>query len=531
LQYLEFEGLKTSRKSLERIAQQKYNSRLDDESEARLLTILRMVLKDVEAVWDYTLDDKFVTSKQNLHNLEYHLSDLDLLEEDVTEGGVEDVNIWEENPFNIIFENKDIKNIKAASLNQLIIRMTEAAEDYDDQIQPIFLYTYRTFATPEKVLEKLRDRYNTPAKLEKDEKRKIQIRVVNVVRKWIQDHFDDFRNSDKLMKSLEEFIATLEVENPAYAKLLIPAITNREARNRTSAVFAANSNKEPSSVQLNNPSAASGLSPPSYRKAAPEPKVSTRTIFSPRLELTDLDEEEIARQLCLIEFNLYSSIKPSELFNLAWSKPQLKHRSMNVLKMIDRSTKVSQWVATAIVKEERLRNRARLVQKFIKIAQYLFQFNNFSTCMAVLAGLSTASVYRLKWTWNEIPNPIQKVLSDMKEKLESAHAYKVYRQTLATANPPCIPYLGTYLTDLTFIEEGNSAFYKGMINFQKRKLIYDVIEKVMRYQVMPYNFTSVNQIQSLLIDLKRFSVDKEEDLYNFSISREPKNAEKTDLIP
>jgi len=119
----------------------------------------------------------------------------------------------------------------------------------------------------------------------------------------------------------------------------------------------------------------------------------------------------------------------------------------------------------------------------------------------------------------------------MKEKLESAHSYKVYRQTLATANPPCIPYLGTYLTDLTFIEEGNQPFYKGLINFHKRKLIYDVIEKVMRYQVMPYNFTAVNQIQSLLIDLKRFSVDKEEDLYNFSIEREPKNAERFDLIP
>lgn len=42
---------------------------------------------------------------------------------------VEDVNIWQENPFNIIYD-KDPKNIKAASLNQLVLRLTDTAEDY-----------------------------------------------------------------------------------------------------------------------------------------------------------------------------------------------------------------------------------------------------------------------------------------------------------------------------------------------------------------------------------------------------------------
>ena len=33
--------------------------------------------------------------------------------------------------------------------------------------------------------------------------------------------------------------------------------------------------------------------------------------------------------------------------------------------------------------------------------------------------------------------------------------YKAFRELLATCTPPCLPYLGTFLTDLTFIEEGN----------------------------------------------------------------------------
>ena len=35
---------------------------------------------------------------------------------------------------------------------------------------------------------------------------------------------------------------------------------------------------------------------------------------------------------------------------------------------------------------------------------------------------------------------------------------KAYRQCLGAATPPCIPYLGVYLTDLTFLEEGNPDF-------------------------------------------------------------------------
>jgi glycine hydroxymethyltransferase/Rap guanine nucleotide exchange factor 1 len=78
---------------------------------------------------------------------------------------------------------------------------------------------------------------------------------------------------------------------------------------------------------------------------------------------------EVARQLTLPTFKIYSQIKPSELFNQAWLSPKLQHKSPNVLKLIDRFNWVSNWVASSIVSESKIKNRAKVFAMHIKLAQ------------------------------------------------------------------------------------------------------------------------------------------------------------------
>ena len=79
---------------------------------------------------------------------------------------------------------------------------------------------------------------------------------------------------------------------------------------------------------------------------------------------------------------------------------------------------------------------------------------------------------------------------------------------------------GTFLSDLTFMEDGNPDFVKdNLINFEKRKLIYSVIAEVARYQSQPYAFPVLEPIFTFLTELPSFS---EKEMYKLSLTYEPR---------
>ena len=86
-----------------------------------------------------------------------------------------------------------------------------------------------------------------------------------------------------------------------------------------------------------------------------------------------------------------------------------------------------------------------------------------------------------------------------------------------------MPFLGVYLTDLTFIEDGNSNFLPApnekMINFDKRRKISKSISEIKLYQQVPYFLMEIQEIQDFLIKVNGLD---ESLLYKRSLAVEPK---------
>jgi hypothetical protein len=110
-------------------------------------------------------------------------------------------------------------------------------------------------------------------------------------------------------------------------------------------------------------------------------------------------------------------------------------------------------------------------------------------------------------------------LSSFESIFESEGSFSAYRSTLYSAEPPLIPYLGIHLTDLTFIEEGNKDMQAHLINFAKRRLLYQTISGLQNFQQTIYNFQPVRQIQDIIANLKPA---ESKDLFKLSLAREPR---------
>lgn len=99
-----------------------------------------------------------------------------------------------------------------------------------------------------------------------------------------------------------------------------------------------------------------------------------------------------------------------------------------------------------------------------------------------------------------------------------------YREIIHSINPPCIPFLGIYLQDLTFIEDGNSNYLKktqDLINFAKRMKTAEVIREIQQYQSVSYSLQPVRELQ-LFIKTHLENSRDEEILYSLSVALEPK---------
>lgn len=199
-------------------------------------------------------------------------------------------------------------------------------------------------------------------------------------------------------------------------------------------------------------------------------------------DIFDFKSMELAQQMCVLDADYFIQIELPEV--LRWGKEQSETLSPNLSRFIGHFNSMSFWIRTRILTESSQAEREKMYKKFLKIMRILKKLNNFSSFLAILSALDSTPVRRLEW-----PKQYTEMLAEDCKLIDSASAFKTYRQALSEAKPPCIPYLGLILTDITFIHLGNPQdLPDGKVNFVKRWQQYNILDAVRRFKQQLYDY-------------------------------------------
>ncbi|KAG1111903.1 hypothetical protein G6F42_014895 [Rhizopus arrhizus] len=399
------------------------------------------------------------------------------------------------------------KSVKGGTLRALVERLT--LHDFIDMsFIANFLLTYRSFCTTEEFVELLQERYNlappeelTPDELEiwTDKKQKlVRLRVFNVMKNWLENYYND--EDEFILNKLQFFANTVICDSSSFSAEQL----NRLIRKRRE-------------LDANG----GGL-----KKLIPNAMYGPMPIVPKNMQhirLLDTDPLELARQLTIMDFKLYSSIRPIECLGKAWSRDGADN-AVNVKQSIDYCNRLTSWVTGSILNNKEAKKRVVVIKHWSQVANRCLEMNNYNTCMAILSAFDNSAIGRLKKTWELVSSRTSQSLAHIRKLMGSNRNFTEYREMIHSVNPPCIPFLGIYLQDLTFIEDGNPDLLKkssNLINFAKQQKAAEVIREIKQFQSPPYIFQVVPEIQ----DYINFQLETSRDvdfLYERSLELEPR---------
>lgn len=85
------------------------------------------------------------------------------------------------------------------------------------------------------------------------------------------------------------------------------------------------------------------------------------------IHVNDIDPVELARQITLLENNLFCRIRPNEMIGQEFKKKVGTSQAVHVKAMIQKSTQITSWVSDSILSEADAKKRAQVLKYWIKV--------------------------------------------------------------------------------------------------------------------------------------------------------------------
>jgi hypothetical protein len=268
-----------------------------------------------------------------------------------------------------------------------------------------------------------------------------RMRTINILKKLIEMRFYNLRKSRTFASLLQRFVIELltsphENEN-RFGDVLKAAM-------KTNAAFV----REDDAAEMPAPA------PVLQEKYSSTNITSIRyKSASARKSLDDFSPVEIARQITLIDFVNWNSIPLSEFAHAAFNAKDAATKCPRITICTGRFNDLAQWVSSTVVLAAKKKHRVAVLTKFIQVMDELRRLQNFHALMAFYSALNQSAILRLRKTWKGVSSRVMVLFNGINKFFDNSQDFKVYREYIKSADPPCIPYIGFILGGLTFVEE------------------------------------------------------------------------------
>ncbi|XP_037112505.1 ral guanine nucleotide dissociation stimulator-like 1 [Syngnathus acus] len=369
------------------------------------------------------------------------------------------------------YRTNKVRRLKAASLQMLVSHLLDPDCPEHDYGR-IFLSTYRTFTSTEKLLELIFQR-DTPA-LDLEDSECNLSPLLAFIQTWLDEYSEDFRDPP-LHSGLQLLLDHLRISSAVHVRLhcqpnfcslagqtenLLRRFQNEDSETRTSQRHEPLSGDDDSECERSQD----------------------------REDILDFSARAIAEQLTRMDSALFVKVAPYQCLGCIWSQRDKKENmSPTIRATIAQFNAITNLVIISLLcrpvsatSGPTPAQRARIIEKWISVAQDCHRLKNFSSLKAILSALQSNAVYRLRKTWTAVSRDSMVTFDTLCETFPDENRLLTNRELLVeNSSSGVVPYLGTYLTVLTMLDTAlPDTVEAGLINFEKRRREFEVLSQI-----------------------------------------------------
>ena len=239
-------------------------------------------------------------------------------------------------------------------------------------------------------------------------------------------------------------------------------------------------------------------------------------------DVQDWDDKEIGNKLFLISESLINKIQRKELYKAIYLKKDKNIKCPNIVESINKFNNLSFFIILDIISYDNQKDRAKMIEKWAKIAEYCKSINNFNDLFAINSALNNFIIKGLYFTLKEVKSKTVLLLKDIKKFCDFRGNYKKARDYIAGLKKDeyFLPYLGILLKDLAFHEENSKYIIKGiLINLEKIETIQKIIDNFFKFKYIPRK--EIEKISNRLDFFEHLESIKEDKLEQIANNIEP----------